>query len=376
MTTEDFKTPENDPIEPATAAPQKDERPARLRGAGAAIALALLALAGAGGAGFLAWQQQQGMGALDARLAELDSSLKAQLADRASAASVQALSGELARGLAGQKQSIDTALAQQADALRAEIQAQQQALATLRGEVATQQQALDTLRALTGRDERLWRLGEIERLLTAAQTRLRLLDDAVTARLLLQEADRTAAPLGGEALPLREAFRQAMGGMNGSASLDREGLALRLTQLAEALPELPLAKFEPDEAPAAPAEGWWPKAKAWVGSWLHIASRNGAPTTARQDDALKGATAQLLDARRVLLARDTDKARALAQQVLDTASPRLDGKDARAASALEDLRGIVAQLAQPASAAVDLTPAFTTLRALRDAPAPTATGGE
>lgn len=376
--TEETKAPDNEAIEPDTAAPKKDAKPARSGsvGAGAAMLLAIIATAGAGGAGFLAWQQQQGMGALDARLAELDTSLKAQLADRATAASVQALSNELASGLASQKQIIDAALAQQGDALRAEAQSQQQKLDALRADVATQQQALDALRTVTGRDERLWRLGEIERLLTAAQTRLRLLDDAVTARLLLQEADRTAAPLGGEALPLRETFQKTLGGMNGGASLDREGLALRLTQLAEALPELPLAKTKAAEDIPPPAEDWWGRAKAWVGSWLHIASKNGAPATARQDDQLKGATAQLLDARRALLARDNAKAHDLAARVLEQAKPRLDGADARASATLDDLSDIIASLAKPAPTAVDLTPAFTALRALRDAPAPAATRGE
>lgn len=348
---------------------EKPIKPTRPRGAWLALFLAFIALVTAGGAGFLAWQQQQIASALEARLTELDKTLSAQLAERASATSVQKLTSELQT----QKQTLDVALAQQADTLRAELEA-------LRNEARAQQQALDTLRTLTGRDERLWRLGEIERLLTAAQTRLRLLDDAATARLLLQEIDRTATPLGGEALPLREAVQQAMTRMAGGASLDREGIALRLTQLAEVLPDLPLAKIKPDEAQPAPADGWWPKTKAWVGSWLHIANKNGAPTTARQDDTLKAATAQLLDARRALLARDTDKAHAITKQVLDAASTRLDDKDARTATVLDDLTGIVTRLAQPAPATVDLTPAFTALRALRSASgstsSPTSTGGE
>ena len=348
---------------------EKPAKSARPRGTWLAFFLAFIALITAGGAGFLAWQQQQTATALEARLAELDTTLSAQLAERASATSVQRLTSELQ----AQKQALDVALAQQTDTLRAELEA-------LRNETRAQQQALDTLRTLTGRDERLWRLGEIERLLTAAQTRLRLLDDAATARLLLQEIDRTAAPLGGEALPLRETVQQAMTGLASGASLDREGIALRLTQLAEVLPDLPLAKAGSDEPQPTMEEGWWPQTKAWVGSWLHIANKNGAPTTARQDDTLKAATAQLLDARRALLARDTGKAHSMAKQVLDAASARLDGKDARTATMLDDLRGIVTRLAQPAPATVDLTPAFTALRALRAASSPTSsptsTGGE
>lgn len=336
---------------PETAAPEPQERPGRKRGGGfaafLAILLALIALAGAGGAGFLYWQQQERMAALETRLAKLDE----QLAQRASTASVETLS----QTLSAQKQAVDVALAQQSDALRAEMEA-------LRTEARNQQQALDTLRALTGRDERLWRLGEIDRLLTAAQTRLRLLDDAVTARLLLQEADRTAAPLGGEVLPLREAIQQAMTGMGNGPSLDREGLALRLTQLAESLPELPLASARP-QADAAPAEGWWARTRAWAASWLRIARKDEA-VTARQDPKLQPVPTQLLDARRALLARDTTKASELVKQVTETARSRLDGNDARALAALDELNEIGNRLAQPAAITADLTPAFAALRAL------------
>ncbi|MEW6765639.1 MAG: uroporphyrinogen-III C-methyltransferase [Pseudomonadota bacterium] len=332
--------------------PEGEHRTKRGGGFGAifAILLALLALAGAGGAGFMAWQQDQARAALEARLTELDK----QINERASTASVEALR----RSLTDQRETLDDALAQQGKTLRAEVEA-------LRAETRAQQEALDTLRTLTGRDERLWRLGEIDRLLTAAQTRLRLLDDAATARLLLQEADRTAAPLGGEVLPLREAMQQALGTMANGVGLDREGLALRLTQLAESLPELPLASTRP-QADAAPAEGWWAQTRAWAASWLRIARKDEA-VTARHDPKLQAAPAQLLDARRALLARDTTKASELVKQVTETARARLDGNDARALAALDELNEIGKQLAQPAAVTTDLSPTFAALRALRTA---------
>lgn len=208
-------TPDTDAAPHASPGAEKPPRP---RGAGLALLVAVFALAGAGGAGFYAWQLQH---TLAARLADLEQGMSEQLAQRASLDALGFLRKELdslRQSLEAQQQTLTQDTTQRLDALRADL--------------ATQQQALDTLRTLTGRDEWLWRLGEIERLLTAAQTRLRLLDDTATARLLLLEADRTAAPLGGEALPLREALQQASTQL-GAPQFDREGLALRLTQLAE-----------------------------------------------------------------------------------------------------------------------------------------------
>ncbi|MEW6727792.1 MAG: uroporphyrinogen-III C-methyltransferase [Pseudomonadota bacterium] len=340
-------TPDTDT---ATAASPGAEKPPRPRGGGLALLVALLALAGTGGAGFYAWQQHQ---TLAARIADLERGMNEQLAQRASLDALGLLRKELdslRQSLEAQQQSLTQDTTQRLDALRAEL--------------ATQQQALDALRALTGRDERLWRLGEIERLLTAAQTRLRLLDDTATARLLLQEADRTAAPLGGEALPLREAMQQVTSGLNG-AHLDREGLALRLTQLAETLPELPRIKPSTEHVENAPAEGWWPRVKAWVGGWLHI-ERKTAPA-AERDQALLEAANKLLQARRALLARDTPQALELVRQAAEAASARLDGHDTRALGALDELADITTELARPTPTMVDLTPAFTALRALRAA---------
>jgi uncharacterized protein HemX len=360
--TEDLTPQDADSATPASPAEEKPARPPRPRGSGVAALLALIALAGAGAAGLLAWQQRQAIDLLSARLTALDQTLNEQLARHATLDALAELRKEmdsLRQSLDARQQALTQDTTSRLDALRAEVEA-------LRAEAGIQQQTLDTLRALTGRDERLWRLGEIERLLTAAQTRLRLLDDAATARLLLQEADRTAMPLGGETLPLREALQQAIVGTNG-AHLDREGIALRLTQLAEALPELPRAKPTDEAIEAPPADGWWAQTKAWVGGWLHI-ERKSAPAPDR-DSALAEATTRLLQARRALLARDTEQALSLVRQATETANARLDTGDARVRAALDDLAHIADELARPAPTMVDLTPAFTALRALRAAPA-------
>lgn len=354
--------PETETVTPETPVAEKSAKPPRSKGAGLALLVSLIALAGAGGAGFIAWQQQQSAQQTDARLQALDQTLSAGLAERASTASLTELRQQmdaLRQAIDGQQQALSQETASRIDALRAELE-------TLRGEANAQQQALDTLRALTGRDERLWRLGEIERLLTAAQTRLRLLDDAATARLLLQEADRTAAPLGGEALPLREALQKAAAGTNG-ARLDREGLALRLTQLAEALPDLPRAKAPGGTTEEAPADGWWAKTKAWVGGWLQIERKAPITAEAGRDKALLDAATHLLQARRALLARDTEQALGLVRKSAETATARLEAGDTRVRAALDELAAITAELERPAPTMVDLTPAFTALRALRAA---------
>ncbi|MFZ5580908.1 MAG: uroporphyrinogen-III C-methyltransferase [Pseudomonadota bacterium] len=338
--------------EPAASAPEPRAAPRRKSVALASL-LVLAALAAAGGTGALYWRQQQTLDALEARQAALE----AQLAQRATQDSLQSLE----RNLANQRETLEEALTQHEKALRAELEA-------LRSETRNQQQALDALRNLAGRDERLWRLGEIERLLTASQTRLRLLDDAGTARLLLQEADRTAAPLGGETLPLREALQRALTGMASGASLDREGLALRLTQVAETLPDLPLTQN--DTSPSDASEGWWADFKSWLGSWFRIARKDDA-RFARDDQTLRGVPAQLLETRRALLARDTSKARDSLKPALEACRARLDSHDARALAALEELNEIATRLDQPAATAVDLTPAFSALRALRAPLGPT-----
>jgi len=323
-----------------------------------AALIALIALAGAGAAGLLAWQQHQAIDQLTDRLAALEQTLNAQLAQRATLdalVDVRKDMDTLREALDARQQHLAQDTASRLDTLRAELEG-------LRSEFNNQQQALDALRSLAGRDERLWRLGEIERLLTAAQTRLRLLDDAATARLLLQEADRIAAPLGGEALPLRAALQQAAAGTN-EAHLDREGIALRLTQLAEALPELPHAKPRAETNEEAASPGWWAQTKAWVGGWLRVERRESP--TAHRDHALQDAATQLLQARRDLLARDTEHALARVRKAAETARDRLEAGDARVRTALDDLNAIIAELARPAPTMVDLTPAFAALRALR-----------
>lgn len=349
--TEEHSTPDTAPPTPGA------EKAPRARGVGLTVLIALFALACAGGAGFYAWQQQK---MIEARFADLERNLNEQLAQRATLDALELVRKELnglRQSLQAQQQSFTQDTAQRLDALRAEL--------------ATQQQALDTLRTLAGRDERLWRLGEIERLLTAAQTRLRLLDDSATARLLLQEADRLAALLGGEALPLREAMQQA-GAHLGSPQLDREGLALRLTQLAESLPDLPRAK--PIDAPRdTSTEGWWMRAQNWLGSWLHIEHKAAG---SERDPTLAAAANQLLQARRALLARDTPQALARVREVFALASRQLDGHDPRALAALDELNDILSALEQPAPGLTDLTPAFTALRALHRAHEATLSSGD
>ncbi|MGK0674682.1 MAG: uroporphyrinogen-III C-methyltransferase [Halothiobacillaceae bacterium] len=346
--TEEHSTPEADGTTPISPHAEKPAHQPRPRGAGLALLLALVALIGVGGVGFYAWQGHQ---TLVIRLADLERGMHEQLARHAT---LDALT-ELRRDMDSLRQSLD---AQQ----QAITQDTTSRLDALRAELATQERVLDTLRALTGRDDRLWRLGEIERLLTAAQIRLRLLDDAATARLLLQEADRTAAPLGGEALPLREALQQAVVGTN-VTPLDREGIAQRLTQVAEILPELPRAKPADEAMDPSLAAGWWAQTKAWVGSWLHI-ERKTAPAPDR-NLTLAEASTRLLQARRALLAREMDQALALVRQTVETVHTHLQTDDARVRATLDELGAIAAELARPTFTTVDLTPAFTALRALR-----------
>lgn len=317
-----------------------------------ALLLLVLLMGGAGYWGYGQWQlQQQSLAALQNRVAELDQSLNTQITQRASAR-------ELSR-LAEDTQSTQQAL--------------QLAVAGLQTTLKEHKQRLDSLNQKLGQDASQWRLSEIERLLAAAQLRIGALDDPIGARQMLREVERLAASIGGESLALRNAVQQLAGALDASVPLDRDALALKMFNLAQIMPNLPLKAGEVAGSSNASAEqqaGWWAQTKAWFGSWMTV-KNTAQPATimpgADRPPPLAEATQTLLKAREALLTRHVDEAARLSAQALTQAQQvtTLDSASPKVQRALAELRDMAAALEQGYRPQVlDFAPAFAALRAM------------
>ncbi|OYY73864.1 MAG: hypothetical protein B7Y40_07420 [Gammaproteobacteria bacterium 28-57-27] len=315
------------------------------------LMLLLAAAAGAGYWGYGVWQQQQQtLAALQSRVAELDQNLNTQIKQRAS-------TSELGR-LAEETQSTQQAL--------------QLAVAGLQTTLNEHKQRLESLNQKLGQDANQWRLSEIERLLTAAQLRIGALDDPIGARQMLHEVERLAASIGGESLAFRTAVQQLAGALDSSVPLDRDGLALKMFNLAQIMPNLPLKAGEVAGSSSTAAEqaDWWAHTKAWFGSWMTV--KNTAQPAAIMPGAdrpapLAEASQTLLKARAALLTRHVDEAARLSAQALMQAQQvtTLDSASPKVQQALAELRDIAAALEQGyRPQALDFAPAFVALRAL------------
>lgn len=335
-----------------TAPPSRRKRPL-LVGAVWILLILLLLASGAGYWGYAQWQQQQqALTSLQSRVAELDQHLNAQLGLRASRSDLSRLAEE-------------TQSAQQAVQL---------AVAGMQTSLDEHKQRLDQLNQMLGQDASQWRLSEIERLLSAAQLRVGALDDPLGARQMLQEVERLASALGGESLPLRTAVQQLASALDRSVPLDRDGLALKIFNLAQTMPHLPLKSGEQAQSSgdvATPQDGWWAQTKAWFGSWMQI--KNTDQTAASkpapdQPQPLAAASQTLLEARAALLNRQVDEAYRLSAQALALAqqAKQIDGSAPTVQHALAQLRDISAALEQGyRPQTLDFAPAFVALRALR-----------
>ena len=316
------------------------------------LLLLVLLMGGAGYWGYGVWQQQQqSLTALQTRVAELDQNLNAQLTQRAS-------TRELSR-LAEDTQSTQQAL--------------QLAVAGLQTTLKEHKQHLDSLKQKLGQDASQWRLSEIERLLAAAQLRIGALDDPIGARQMLREVERLAASIGGESLAFRNAVQQLAGALDSSVPLDRDGLALKMFNLAQIMPNLPLKAGEVSSVSgdaSAPQADWWAQTKAWFGSWVTV-KNTAQPAVimpgADRPPPLADATQTLLKAREALLTRHVDEAARLSAQALTQAQQvtTLDSASPKVQHALAELRDIAAALEQGyRPQALDFSPAFAALRAL------------
>ena len=326
------------------------------------VLLFLLALAGgAGYLGFAQWQQQQqALTGLHGEIATLKQSLNEQLAQQ------QSSSRETIKRL-----STDTQATQQSLQL---------AVAGLQATLEDHKQQLASLKNMLGQDASQWRLSEIERLLAAAQLRIGALDDPIGARQMLREVERLTASMGGEAQAFRTAVQRLSGALDASVPLDRDGLALKMFNLAQIMPNLPLkagevAGLTTDSSTgssngAAEQAGWWTQTKAWFGSWLTV-KNTAQPAiimpSAERPAPLASAAQTLLQARAALLTRHVDEAARLSAQALTQAQQAntLDSASPKVQQALAELRDIAAALEQGyRPQALEFAPAFVALRAL------------
>ncbi|MGD9889495.1 MAG: uroporphyrinogen-III C-methyltransferase [Halothiobacillaceae bacterium] len=322
------------------------------------VLLFLLLLAGgAGYLGFAQWQQQQqAITKLHGEIATLKQSLNEQLAKQ------QSSSRETINRL-----STDTQATQQSLQL---------AVAGLQATLEDHKQQLASLKNMLGQDASQWRLSEIERLLAAAQLRVGALDDPIGARQMLREVERLAASLGGEAQAFRTAVQRLAGALDASVPLDRDGLALKMFNLAHMMPNLPLKSGEvagfAADSPNGTTEqaSWWAQTKAWFGSWLTV-KNTAQPAiimpSAERPAPLTEAAQTLLQARTALLTRHVDEAARLSAQALMQAQQAtgLDSASPKVQQTLAELREIAAALEQGyRPQALDFAPAFVALRAL------------
>jgi len=102
-------------------------------------------------------------------------------------------------------------------------------------------QQLQALSAEQGRDPLLWRVAEVEYLLSVANNRLQLERDSDTALVALQDADRRLEAIGDPALiPIRKTIAGEINALQSVEKPDITGMALRLSSLVDGIEKLPL----------------------------------------------------------------------------------------------------------------------------------------
>ncbi|HEC19690.1 MAG TPA: hypothetical protein ENI97_10155 [Gammaproteobacteria bacterium] len=121
--------------------------------------------------------------------------------------------------------------------LSAEAQARQSAEA----EHQALKAALQSVNERLGRSTLAWRMAEVEYLLTVANDRLLLARDRQTAIAVLETADSRLKAIGDPALlKVRKKIAGELTALRAVPAVDIPGVVLKLTSLAEAVPQLPL----------------------------------------------------------------------------------------------------------------------------------------
>lgn len=201
-----------------------------------AIAL-LIAIAGAAGAGFLLyWSELKRVESLQ-EITLLKSTLNDQ------AAQITQLRNE--------QQQTSSYVQQDRSAL--------QKASVSREELNTRMAALEKQIAIVTGSHRIdWMLKEIEHFIMLAERRVSLLSDAKGALALLQEADTIARDLNEPAArSLRDALTKDMHALQiaSEASLDIDGIFLRISNLVQRVPKLNIPRYELYQTPPGAEAG-------------------------------------------------------------------------------------------------------------------------
>jgi uroporphyrin-3 C-methyltransferase len=145
--------------------------------------------------------------------------------------------GELQQQISGlQRQDLDFNLQQ--EQLSGELKLHNDSLKQL-------SQQFQALAADKGKDPMLWRLAEVEFLLSVANQQLILERDVNTALTALQDADRRLEAIGDPALiPVRKLIASERTALKSVDAPDIPGMALRLSALVDNIQQLPLVSRE------------------------------------------------------------------------------------------------------------------------------------
>ncbi len=298
------------------------------------------------------------------------------------------------------QQSLKAAQAQLAQT-QSQIEAEHSALAQIRAQQHTSQQDVTQqidqiehkvagIQDRLGRGETAWQMADIGFLLTRAQERLSLANDAAGASVALKLADEHIASLAlPQMLPVRKAISDALTELSAQAAFDRVGFALRLQREAADIPAWPLigdttpAASEPKAATATQVDDsapWyirWPKA-AWrpIADWF---SQQFSLT--RTDEPVKASARAVTDretqlwltaVREALLARDTPSLHSAIAQAQDWIKTHYASQAAAPSAALDSLSQL--QTATQ-TRAIDLASVFSAWQAAQKASAPAAETG-
>jgi len=136
-------------------------------------------------------------------------------------------------------------LNQQQQSLEAKATQTQNAQRTAKLSIEQVSAQLQTMATEKGKDPLLWRLSEVDYLLSIANHRLLLERDVMTAKTALQDADRRLKAIGDPALiPIREKISNEISQLNSAPLPDIAGMAAQLSSLIAGIGQLPLVKKE------------------------------------------------------------------------------------------------------------------------------------
>ena len=269
--------------------------------------------------------------------------------------------------IAGLRMALDTDLQSLHDSqgkLAGELQTRQDSeqqqdrqLERLREQQAAMEARLQRLVRSPHKDSRDWVLAEAEYLIRAADTRLRLERDTVSAALALEQADQRLADLAlPDLIPVRKQLRQDINNLHAVTAVDIPGKALLLSDLAERVVSLPMKAGM--GRPALKAETAGPatpeQAHDWLGMlaavWADLKSlivirRQEAPDAMlydpeRNEQLYQNIQLELLSARLSMLRRDSKNMRASVKRVIGWLQTYFNTTDSAVGSALSSLEAL------------------------------------